>query len=68
MGRIRGPRKDEAFDRWIAWRAACDTVETAYRRWATASVGDRALAFARYCSALEVEERQATSYAAGLGA
>ena len=67
MARIRGSRASRAdarFASWIAWRAACDSVEVAYREWATAGVRERPLAFAWYRTALAREEEHAASYAA----
>jgi hypothetical protein len=67
MARIRGlraSRADACFNSWIAWRAACDSVEAAYREWATAGVRERPLAFAWYRTALAREEEHAASYAA----
>jgi hypothetical protein len=66
MARIRGPRgsrPDEGLESWIAWRAACDSVESAYSRWVAASVAERPLAFAGYRVALAREEEHAESYA-----
>ena len=70
MAMFRGQktgRADACFDRWVAWRAACDTVEAAYRQWASARAAERALAFAQYRAALAFEEEQAEDYAALAG-
>jgi hypothetical protein len=57
-------RVDEAFDSWVAWRAACRRVDEAYRGWATAPRAQRALAFASYRAALDLEEDSANRHAA----
>jgi hypothetical protein len=67
MARILGLRRsrpEERFNSWLAWSAACDSVESAYRRWAAVPVAERPLAFARYRAALAIEEEHAASYAA----
>ena len=55
---------DEVFDSWVAWRAACRRVDEAYRRWATAPQAQRALTFASYRAALDLEEASANRHAA----
>jgi hypothetical protein len=58
------PRVDEAFESWVAWRAACRRVDESYRRWVTAPRAQRGLAFAGYCAALDLEEESANRHAA----
>ena len=72
MIRRRYPtRVDECFESWVAWRAACTTVEEAYRSWLTATKAQRPLAFAMYRAALDREEertdRDAAQMAGRLG-
>jgi hypothetical protein len=62
--KTRASRVDEAFDSWVAWRAACGRVDEAYRRWAIAPRAQRALAFASYRAALDLEEESANRHAA----
>jgi hypothetical protein len=57
-------RVEEAFDSWVAWRTACRRVDETYRRWATAPEAQRALAFASYRAALDLEEESANRHAA----
>jgi hypothetical protein len=57
-------RVDEAFESWVAWRAACRRVDESYRRWVTAPRAQRGLAFAGYCAALDLEEESANRHAA----
>lgn len=57
-------RVEEAFDSWVAWRAACRGVDEAYRRWTAAPQAQRALAFASYRAALDLEEESANRHAA----
>ena len=55
---------DECFDSWVAWRAACTTVEEAYHSWLTATKAQRPLAFSMYRDALAREEERADRHAA----
>jgi hypothetical protein len=53
---------NEAFERYLEWRAESDSVSEAYRAWSTASAGDGALPFAAYRGALDREQRAAELY------
>ena len=62
--RENATRVDECFESWVAWRAACTTVEETYRSWLTATKAERPLAYARYRAALDREEERADRHAA----
>jgi hypothetical protein len=65
--RIRGrASREECFGSWLAWRAACESVEDAYRQWVAAPARHRALAFVSYCIALDREQQRADRHAAHL--
>jgi hypothetical protein len=53
---------DEAFARYLDWRAESEAVHEAYRVWSRASGGECALPFAAYGAALDREQRAATVY------
>jgi hypothetical protein len=53
---------DEAFARYLDWRAESETVDAAYTLWTRASQAGRALPFAAYSAALDREERAASVY------
>ncbi|HTT31448.1 MAG TPA: hypothetical protein VMG37_23735 [Solirubrobacteraceae bacterium] len=53
---------DAVMDGYVAWREASAGVETAYRRWRQAPLGERQLAFDRYFAALDREEDAASEY------
>jgi len=53
---------DEAFDRYLDWRAESEAVCEAYGRWSSATAADGADSFAAYRAALDREERAATVY------
>jgi hypothetical protein len=55
--------RDDLFNAWVAWRAACLGVEDAYREWLTAPRSDRSEAFAWYRGALDAEEELAARLA-----
>lgn len=54
---------DEFLGSWGRWREACEVVRSAYERWRTALAPERALAFERYCVALDHEEEAARAHA-----
>ena len=62
IDRIRERLADEAFHRYLDWRAECATLEAAYRNWRTAARSDSAFAFAAYTAALDREECAAVQY------
>jgi hypothetical protein len=53
---------NEAFGRYLEWRAESESVGEAYRAWSRASVGDGALPFAAYRGALDREQHAAELY------
>jgi hypothetical protein len=53
---------DEAFDRYLSWRAEAEAAREAYTRWWRATEG--ALPYAAYTAALDREERAARIYGA----
>jgi len=53
---------NEAFDRYLDWRAESDAVCEAYGHWSTASAAQGADSFAAYRAALDREERAARVY------
>jgi hypothetical protein len=53
---------DEAFARYLDWRAESEAVDAAYALWSRAPRTGGALPFAAYGAALEREERAATVY------
>ena len=55
--------RDDLFNAWVAWRAACLGVEDAYREWVNAPRSDRTDAFAWYGGALDAEEELAARLA-----
>jgi hypothetical protein len=56
---LRDRLLDEAMERYLDWRAECESVDDAYGNWATT---EGALSFAAYRAALDREERAATVY------
>jgi hypothetical protein len=50
---------DEFLHSWISWREASESVESAYRYWATCEREHRAFAFDLYVAALDCEEHAA---------
>jgi hypothetical protein len=64
---IRERLLDEAFDRYLDWRAESETVCTAYRRWSSATAAEGADSFAAYRAALDREERAASVYGTIVG-
>jgi hypothetical protein len=58
---------DEAFERYLDWRAESDAVREAYGAWSRASVGETALPFAAYGAALDREQRAAALYGSVIG-
>ncbi|HKP88492.1 MAG TPA: hypothetical protein VJT75_00820 [Thermoleophilaceae bacterium] len=53
---------DDFLRGYVAWREACSSVASAYRRWACAPLASRTSAFAEYGSALDREEQAAGAY------
>ena len=53
---------DEAFDRYLDWRAESEAVAAAYGRWWGAAAAEGADSFAAYRAALDREERAASLY------
>jgi len=58
---------DEAFKRYLDWRAESDAVRDAYGAWSRASVGESALPFAAYGAALDREQHAAALYGSVIG-
>ena len=50
---------DEVFATYLSWRQESAAVETAYERWRRALAADRALTFAAYEAAVDLEETAA---------
>jgi hypothetical protein len=50
---------DEFLHSWVRWREASESVESAYRYWATCDRDRRGLAFDLYVAALDREEHAA---------
>jgi hypothetical protein len=48
---------------YVDWREACRAVHAAYHSWATATGPSATVAFWRYNTALDAEERAAEAYA-----
>ena len=48
---------------YVDWREACFEVDAAYRAWGPGTGTNADLAFSRYTTALEQEERAASLYA-----
>ena len=59
----RRARVDAAVAAYTQWRSECDAVRAAYRVWSAAGAFGEPLAFETYQSALDREERAATTYA-----
>jgi hypothetical protein len=59
----RRARVDAAVAAYTQWRSERDAVRAAYRVWSAAGALGEPLAFAAYQSALDREERAATTYA-----
>ena len=59
----RRARVDTAVAAYTQWRSERDAVRAAYRVWSAAGAFGEPLAFERYQSALDREERAATTYA-----
>jgi hypothetical protein len=57
---------NEAFGRYLEWRAESESVSEAYRAWSRASVGDGALPFAAYRGALDREQCAAELYGSAI--
>jgi hypothetical protein len=53
---------DEAFARYLDWRAESDAVDPAFDVWSRASRSDGATPYAAYTAALDREERAASAY------
>lgn len=53
---------DEAFARYLDWRAESEAVNVAYRAWSSAPRTEGGLPFAAYGAALDREERAAVVY------
>lgn len=54
---------DRLIELYCDWRAGCEHVRMAYRRFVDAPAWDRAAAFAAYTAALDQEESACESYA-----
>jgi hypothetical protein len=54
---------DRLIELYCDWRAVCAEVQAAYERFLDASPGDRAMAFAAYCAALDREQCTSEAYA-----
>ena len=54
---------DDLLAAYVGWRSACRLLDDAYRSWTAQRGSGAALAFARYATALDAEERAATAYA-----
>jgi hypothetical protein len=54
---------DRMIGAYVDWREACRLVHDAYRSWASATGPRARVAFWRYTSALDAEERAADVYA-----
>jgi hypothetical protein len=61
-GWLREQLVNEAFARYLDWRAESEAVGAAYGAWSRAPRTDCALAFAAYGAAVDREERAATVY------
>jgi len=60
---IRSDLVDRLIELYCDWRAGCEHVRTAYKRFVDAPASDRAAAFAAYTAALDQEESASESYA-----
>lgn len=58
----RDPRIDALIDSYVEWREECETVETAYGRWAQSERSEYGLAYTAYRAALDREEKAAAVY------
>jgi hypothetical protein len=54
---------DDHLAAYVGWREACRLLDDAYRSWTAEPGAGAALAFARFATALDAEERAATAYA-----
>jgi hypothetical protein len=61
-GWLREHLTNEAFARYLDWRAESEAVAAAYGVWSRAPRTEGALAFAAYGAAIDREERAATVY------
>lgn len=55
-------RLDALMDSYIDWRNETRAVTESYREWALADRSDRGIAFERYATALDLEEKAAARY------
>jgi hypothetical protein len=58
---------DEAFDRYLDWRAESDAVHAAYGYWSNATAAEGADSFAAFRAALDREESAARVYGSVVG-
>jgi hypothetical protein len=54
---------DEAIERYVLWREACEALQSAYDAWQAAHAGERRLAGAAHAAALDREQAAAAGYA-----
>jgi hypothetical protein len=59
---VRERLVDEAFARYLDWRAESEAVDVAFRVWSRAPRTDGAVPYEAYAAALDREERAATVY------
>jgi hypothetical protein len=59
---VRERLLDDAFERYLDWRAESEAVDVAYRVWSVAPASEAALPFTAYRAALDREEQAATVY------
>jgi hypothetical protein len=52
---------DELLARYVEWREDAAAVAVAHRRWRSAPVGERAMAFAAYSAAVDQEGRRSAA-------
>jgi hypothetical protein len=55
-------RLDALMDSYLDWRDQTRAVTESYRNWTLADRSDRGIAFERYTTALDLEERSAARY------
>jgi hypothetical protein len=63
---MRDQLVDEAVDCYIDWREQSRAAMVAYKRWISAPLTQRPLAFAAYGAALDQEEHAARRYASAI--
>jgi hypothetical protein len=55
-------RLDALMDSYMDWQKESRAVTESYRKWTLAGRSDRGIAFARYATALDLEEKAAARY------